>query len=1354
MKSKISHWVGVFFCLLLVTLAVSLSWLRWGINQHSSYHQWVEKEVSMAIGQAVQLDAFQVKLVGTHLQLNLNDIKTEKSGSLKSLALGFDLLASLKADELRLSHVKLVGLTLNLGQQPDGAWSPHAGSKSRSPNLPAWVLALATRVPQLVLQEASLILRPNSGEPITLPKLQAQIQVAANMPNGLTRISVSLQTSKDLEDQAYAFKSQVTLELKANRFEELTTNKNSAITPFNAIQRAQIYLSSQAIEIAPLLSSWGPDNLLVQLDKLRLGGEYWLDYKVDKRLQLVTQNAQLAINTDSNTLDISADLSLTAGLNVQETSSVQIADWTLFAQGLSGQINGVALPLSDLQLSQTNDVLVAQSPKLNLARTRAILNSIKSIPSKIHLPIHSLAPSGGLHQAKLRLNVQQPLEFLLTGEMKKVSVKAWVGVPKITSADGKIWLNRYGGKVIIDDTDGLGLQVAKLTSTPWQVNGLRGEFNWHYGSSVNRFSSSNVRVDLHQGHINFKMMAALPRKDSASEPFIQLALGVQNIDLTSLPKLLPDLVLGKKVGAWLATAAPAGSITEAALIYNGRLGKIESAAGPMARSMALSAHMAAPAFTYHRDWPKVQGFEALLTADLERVSVEAKAGSLNHGKLTQLIKGWRADLPIYQKNEPKNQYIQVYGQIDSDASQLLRAAQTLPLGLDSPAWLTALEPQGQVSLKGSLAIPFGHPSKVTYDLSLSSNNLSGYWMPLKADLRHVELQVELDSAVSGIGAIAGSGLLDGQLVSFKRLSKLDLAQPWLSQIPKGILDDAKANLSAIQDGVTLQFEGRLAPNYLVTKLSQPWLHEIPGTLPFVARWSSCTQAETGCRSISAEVDLSRAAIDLPEPLHSLQQLQLLGYWQDNQQNWYASLDDHQVAVKLAAEKTSGDVMVVGTNVGFNGAVDWAQQGQWTLGGQLNFIDVGPWWEAYQNRSQTWWGVGDQEMTPLLLPEVDVKIKRITWLGLDIDQATLTLEQLKGEEKLSGTQPWRLGISSPQLAGKIDYFGSDHPLVVHIKHAHLYFPEVISSAEKDHDLMENIDLLEHVDPSQFPDADVSIDELLKNGESFGQWQFKTRRQEAQVNVHDFDAYVRSSRLQGNLIWDKIDGIHHTQFTGRVVSTDMASLLMDWGYDPAIVAETAALEVQLKWPRSPLAFAVKEISGDLGLRLKKGSFSDTPSATQGLKILALLDMNRLMKRVKLDFSDIIQPGFSFDSINAHYHFDQGLAATVSPLTLKSTALNLSMDGWIDFNDRQVDNNLILTLPVVDKLPLAALIAGLPQLSGVIYVVNKLIGDELETFTSARYSVVGSLDNPEVKLVRMFDKDYQNQSVQERIENVLPQ
>ena len=115
--------------------------------------------------------------------------------------------------------------------------------------------------------------------------------------------------------------------------------------------------------------------------------------------------------------------------------------------------------------------------------------------------------------------------------------------------------------------------------------------------------------------------------------------------------------------------------------------------------------------------------------------------------------------------------------------------------------------------------------------------------------------------------------------------------------------------------------------------------------------------------------------------------------EQDHQNWYASIDEHQVAVKLGPEENSSGLIVLGTNVAFQGAVDWAQQGQWTLGGQIDFVDLEPWLDVYQNRFQTWRITADKEPAAVVLPEIDVKIKRTTWNCLDVDQASITLEPL-------------------------------------------------------------------------------------------------------------------------------------------------------------------------------------------------------------------------------------------------------------------------------------------------------------------------------------------------------------------------
>ena len=1330
MIAKISQWLIAGLCLLLIVLAASLSWLRWGIDQHPLYHQWVEQEVSKAIGQELKLESFQVKLVGTGLQLSLEGIETVNGLALARLVLGIDLQGSLQEDGLRLSHIQASGLAIHVGQQEDGTWGPQTTNKSESQAAPELMMAVASKVPQLLLDDVTLTLTPFKGQPISIPKLNAQVHVVENAAQGSARITLSLHSDADTKELAYDIETQVTLD----------------ITPQETIQRAQIYVRSNDLEIASWLSLFETVKSALYADRLRLTGEYWFDYQANKNLQLVAKNAQILLVTPTNQVDLMGDIRATSQLDGPVALDWKLADWNVTAQALSGQVNGVALPLSELQVQKINQQLVVASPKIHLANTQKLLSTIKGVPVNINTPIQSLSPKGWLHQVQLHLDGNERKEFLFTGKMQQVSIDTWSGVPQINQANGHIWLNRYGGKVVIDDTDGLQLRITKLTSVPWNFGGLQGEFNWHYGALANRFSSSNMVAKLDQGHVNLTMAGSFPRRGSASEPFLQLALGMQNLDLGKLPGMLPDIVLGKKLGAWITTAAPIGTVTEAALIYNGFSGVIADTAGLRARTMPIAARLEAPSFSYHPQWPTVKGLKANLTVNHRSVLVDAVSGSVDHGVMTQSVKGWQVEVPVYKAAAIKSRYIKVRGQLAGDASQMITLAEDLPLNLNLPPWLHALEPQGNVSIQGSFAIPFGHQSEATYDLNLSSDNLNGYWAPLQADLRHVEIKVELGSAQAGIGPIVGNGLIDGQWVTFKRLSKADLGKPWLSQIPEPILREANVNVAAEQGDLTLEFEGRFPPHYLTTKLNQPWTSEIPGAIPFVARLSTCTQATAACTLFSAEVDLTKAGVDLPVPFSQLQQLQLLGNWQQDDQNWYASIDQHQVAVKLGSDDSSSTLSVLGANAAFQSTVDWAKEGQWTLGGQIDAVDVDSWWNVYQTRIKSLWVKAGSESVVSVLPQIDVKIKRATWLGLDIDQATVTLQPLENVGRFLTLEPWRLNLTSEQLAGKVDYVDADLPLLVDIDYAYLNFPEPEAETTED------VDVLENIDPKNFVDADVSIDEIVKNGESYGQWEFKVRRQGDQVYVHDLDAYIRHSHLQGNFIWDKVDGVHRTQFTGRAESSDMSSLLTDWGYNPALVAETSAIEVQLDWPRSPLAFALKEVSGDLGLRLKNGSFSSSPNAAKGLRVLALLDMSRLMNRVKLDFSDIIQPGFGFDSVAAHYRFDHGLASTASPSTIKSTTLNLSMDGWIDFNQRQVDNNLIVTLPVADKLPLAALIAGLPQLGSMIYVINKLIGDELSTVTSARYRVAGSLDNPNVKLVKMFDKDYQKQSVQERIENVI--
>ncbi|MCO4837650.1 MAG: hypothetical protein KC426_06120 [Oceanospirillaceae bacterium] len=1362
MMTKVNQWLIAFACLLLVTVALCFSWLRLGISDHPIYHQWVESQVSQSIGQDLTLEAFEVKLVGTSLRLNLRGLKATNDLTLAHLTLGVDLLESFQTGVVTLSHVQATSLGIEVRQDANGRWGAAPTHRLQT------IMVLATKLPQLLLDDALVTLIPYQGQPISLPKLNAQFGVST--VNSLTRVNVSLYGglgSTTLNDD---FKAQLILDI--NTSEEAHTLSQAKVT------RAQVYVNAKSLEVLHWWSLIMPSDSPFYPDNLRIGGEYWVDYQPTKTVELVTKNAHLAFMTQMDTVELTSDVQATLQLGQSADNPWAVSNWSLTAQSLTGTVNEAVLPLSRLTVLKNNQQFVIQSPILHLAHAHTLLSTVDHLPTKVAMPVAALAPKGELSQVQLFLDVNQPREFLLTGNLQQASVEAWAGVPQINHADGRIWLNRHGGKVAINDVDGISLKIPKLTEFPWQFSTLQGEFNWHYGALSNRMSSSNVTANLTQGQVNLSMAGEFPRRGSSTEPFIQLALGMQNLNIAHLPKMLPNKVLGQKLGQWISKAAPIGTVTQAALIYNGRSGKVLDSAHKLARSLSIDAQLEIPSFTYHEKWPQVKGLAANLFVNSSSALITLDSGTLAHSGMSAKVDGWQVEVPIYSNgytkgyitgdttgntaadltNNPEDAlvaqvnkaYINVQGQLSGEAQAMMTLAQQLPLNIQLPQWLQSIKPEGNVSLKGGFGIPFGHQAKATYDFKLSSNNLHAFWAPLQADIRQVEFEVGLNSSYSGIGDVFGNGLIDGQAISVKRLSKVDLAMPWLGNIPQPILDDVKVNARGKKDQLALQFEGQLPSHYLQTKMNQPWTQEITGVLPFVVRLSTCAKMQAQCAlSLSAQVDLNSAGIALPEPLNQLQQLQVVGNWQQGQQDYYASIDDQQIAIKLDTGKALDELSVVGLNIGFQQSVDWAKQDQWKVDGHLDRVDIAAWWSVYQHRIKAWGrGQYHQNVSPSkpIVPLVNVTIKHAQWSGLDINQAQVTLGPLATTDDLVLLNPWRLNITSDNLLGHVDYFGAQLPLAINVEKALFNFPETPEETTQTFDVLENID------PKKLLDANVSIQSLVKNGEPFGKWEFKIRREGEQLYVHDLDASIRHSKLQGNLIWDKLDGVHRTQFIGRAESDDMANMLMAWGYEPGLKAQTSSMEIQLNWPRSPLAFQLKETTGDLGLRLKNGSILSSRSAADGLKVLALLDVGRLINRVKLDFSDIIQPGFNFDSVTSHYRFDEGMASTVTPSTFKSSTLNLTMDGWIDFNNRQVDNNLIITLPVADKLPLAALIVGLPQLGGMMYVVNKLIGDELATFTSARYHVVGSLDKPTVQLVRFFDKDYQQQSVQERIENVL--
>ena len=84
------------------------------------------------------------------------------------------------------------------------------------------------------------------------------------------------------------------------------------------------------------------------------------------------------------------------------------------------------------------------------------------------------------------------------------------------------------------------------------------------------------------------------------------------------------------------------------------------------------------------------------------------------------------------------------------------------------------------------------------------------------------------------------------------------------------------------------------------------------------------------------------------------------------------------------------------------------------------------------------------------------------------------------------------------------------------------------------------------------------------------------------------------------------------------------------------------------------------------------------------------------------------------------------------------------------------MLVTGKVTATLPLVAVLAGFaPQIAAGIYVTERLVGDELERFTSASYKIQGTIAEPQLELDSAFDNHVEgkkSKSIGQRILSIF--
>ena len=218
---------------------------------------------------------------------------------------------------------------------------------------------------------------------------------------------------------------------------------------------------------------------------------------------------------------------------------------------------------------------------------------------------------------------------------------------------------------------------------------------------------------------------------------------------------------------------------------------------------------------------------------------------------------------------------------------------------------------------------------------------------------------------------------------------------------------------------------------------------------------------------------------------------------------------------------------------------------------------------------------------------------------------------------------------------------------------------------------------------------------------------------------------------------VDDRETSRFVGTLSGGRLRELEALTGAPIPMNNEQTQVDLDLDWPGRPDEFALRQLSGQVSVRLDDGVILEQSGSAQLFRIFNLLNTDTLWRRLRLDFSDLYERGIAFDAISGKAVIVNGLVTLDPELQLVGPSGAFKMSGSTNMADESLDMRLVLVLPVTQNLPLAAILMGASApIGGALFVLDKILGDPLSKLTSATYSVTGSWSEPKVELRRVFD------------------
>ncbi|QLF92526.1 TIGR02099 family protein [Pseudomonas sp. ABC1] len=1042
-----------------------------------------------------------------------------------------------------------------------------------------------------------------------------------------------------------------------------------------------LYLDLPESEWSALLADRLPADWAVR--QLDLGGELWLRVR-ERRLERGVMRLHmpaLELAQGERAIAPLNDLAVTVYAEQRKEGWHMQLDGLSFAQGEARQ-SDMRLLLDQQQDSGHWRLGIDHVGLQPLAR---LVREVVALPEVAAGVLDDLAPTGQLRNVQLVYRPEKELaeRFSYHANLDGVSIQEHGWVPAAGNVSGSFTGNLGGGELRFDSQD-FSLHLARLFPEAWHYRRSQGSLQWRLDDEAFTLRAPYLRIDGEEGQLAGDFLIRLVR-DPEAEDYMDLRVGMRDGDARFTERYLPTLspALKPALSDWLKEAIRGGHVEQGYFQYQGSLNK---GAPAEAHNLSLYFKVRDAELAFQPGWPALREGRGEVLIENARVRVRLSEGRILESHIRQA----QAEIPPAKAGHAPRLALQ--GDISGTLADGMHILQGAPLGTEG--MFSGWKAEGPLQARLDLDIPLAHGERPHVRVDFSSQD---------ASLRLLQPELKL-SALSG----------DFTYDSDKGLSAAQVhAKAFGRDVSGRILATGRPGKPLSR----IEARGSVTLANLVRWLEVKQALPARGELPYQVR----VDIGGGAGRLQVDSSLQGLAIDLPEPFGkqaSARRDTSFSMTLQGPQRRYEIQHDALAALVYTAPEGRlldgrGELRLGGGAAGLPGT-----QGL-RVRGRLSRLD----WDAWQRALKT--AQGDGQKNPLaeasFIREVRLRLDRFEGFGTRIDTLDVDLQPIQNA--------WLLGLRSQVVGGQVRLpLTSGAPIAISLRHLRLP-----AAKEADGPQADPVDPLAGIDPASLPAADVLIEQLFRGDNLLGRWALKVRPVAGGVAMSNLDLDLKGLKIGGELIWK--DG--RTAYKGRLQGGNLEDVLLAWGFAPSTSSSSFRLDADGSWPGSPAWFGLKRYSGTLAPNMRNGQFKEVEGSAQALRVFGLLNFNAIGRRLRLDFSDLFGKGLGYDRLKGTLLASDGIFMTREPITVTGPSSNLELDGRLDMVSDTIDAKLLVTLPVSNNLPLAALIVGAPAIGGALFIADKLLGDKVARFATVQYDVKGPWQSPKITFDKPFEK-----------------